>query len=245
MFADSILETSWTERTHRSWTTLTSFGLQVVVISLLLLLPLLKTVGLPSARVLATPVSLSAPPPVGPIVRRQNTTTVMQSNIADDVLIAPPSIPRHIEIIDETTLPPQVSYNNVPGVEGGTGNGTGNGVWRFLGDTVHPAVPLPPPATNIRTFRTSKMLEGSLIRRVQPTYPPLARNARVEGSVVLAALISKAGTMENLRLISGHPMLAPAAIEAVSQWRYRPYILNSEPIEVETQITVNFVLGGN
>jgi protein TonB len=61
--------------------------------------------------------------------------------------------------------------------------------------------------------------------------------------VVLEAVISKAGTMQNLRLISGHPLLVPAAIEAVNQWRYRPYILNGEAIEVETQITVNFILG--
>ncbi len=89
------------------------------------------------------------------------------------------------------------------------------------------------------------MLEGSLIRRVQPVYPPLARTAHIQGSVVVDALISKAGTMENVHAISGHPMLVPAAIDAVSQWRYRPYILNSEPIEVETQITVNFYLGGS
>jgi len=89
------------------------------------------------------------------------------------------------------------------------------------------------------------MLEGNLIRRVEPVYPPLARSARIQGSVVLAALISRAGTIENLRAISGHPMLVPAAIDAVRQWQYRPYILNSEPIEVETQITVNFTLGGN
>jgi protein TonB len=94
-------------------------------------------------------------------------------------------------------------------------------------------------------FRTSTILEGSLIRRVQPVYPPLARNARIQGSVILAALISKQGTMENLHALSGHPMLVPAAIDAVRQWRYKPYVLNSEPIEVETQITVNFLLSGN
>jgi protein TonB len=76
-------------------------------------------------------------------------------------------------------------------------------------------------------------------------YPPLARSARIQGSVVLAALISKQGTMENLHALLGHPMLVPAAIDAVSQWRYKPYVLNSEPIEVETQITVNFLLSGN
>ena len=86
---------------------------------------------------------------------------------------------------------------------------------------------------------------GDLIRKVQPTYPPLARSARIQGSVVLVAIISKEGAIENLHVLAGHPLLVRAAIDAVQQWRYRPYILNSEPIEVETQITVNFSLAGN
>jgi protein TonB len=77
---------------------------------------------------------------------------------------------------------------------------------------------------------------------VQPAYPPIAKQARVQGVVEMRALISKTGTIENLNVISGHPMLATAAVEAVRQWRYRPYLLNNEPIEVETEITVNFVL---
>jgi protein TonB len=86
--------------------------------------------------------------------------------------------------------------------------------------------------------------QGLLIRKIQPAYPPLARQARIQGSVLLQAEISKDGSIQNLRLISGHPMLAPAAIEAVKQWKYKPYILNGEPVEVETQITVNFTLAG-
>jgi protein TonB len=86
-------------------------------------------------------------------------------------------------------------------------------------------------------------MEGSLIRKVQPTYPPLAKSARIHGPVVLFAVISRSGTIDNLQVLSGHPMLVQAAIDAVQQWRYRPYILNQEPIEVETQITINFVLG--
>lgn len=89
------------------------------------------------------------------------------------------------------------------------------------------------------------MREGDLIRKVQPTYPPLARSARIQGTVVLQAVISKEGAIENLKVVTGHPMLAPAAIEAVRQWRYRPYVLNNDPVEVETQITVKFSLAGN
>jgi len=89
------------------------------------------------------------------------------------------------------------------------------------------------------------MSEGDLIHKVLPIYPSLARSARIQGQVVLQAVISKRGVIENLRVMSGHPMLAPAAIEAVRQWRYRPYVLNNEPVEVETQVTVNFSLPGN
>jgi len=89
------------------------------------------------------------------------------------------------------------------------------------------------------------MSEGNLIRKLQPMYPPLARTARIQGAVVLQAVISKEGAIENLKVLTGHPMLVQAAREAVMQWRYRPYILNNEPVEVETQITVNFWLGVN
>jgi len=89
------------------------------------------------------------------------------------------------------------------------------------------------------------MSEGDLVRKIVPTYPPLARAARIEGQVTLQAVISKQGAIENLRVLAGHPMLVPAAIEAVRQWRYRPYILNNEPVEVETQIIVNFSLASN
>jgi protein TonB len=77
---------------------------------------------------------------------------------------------------------------------------------------------------------------------VQPEYPAIARSAGIQGSVLLQAVISKNGTIENLRVVSGHPFLVKAAVAAVMRWRYRPYFLNGEPIEVETQITVNFTL---
>jgi protein TonB len=88
------------------------------------------------------------------------------------------------------------------------------------------------------------MMEGNLILRVQPLYPPLARQARIQGQVVLRAVISRNGAIENLQVLGGHPMLVQSAINAVKQWRYRPYSLNGEAVEVETQVTVNFVLSG-
>ncbi len=118
------------------------------------------------------------------------------------------------------------------------------GVLDALGSSTRPILPAAPAPVE-RHVRLSHMSEGDLVRKVLPTYPPMARSARIQGTVVLQAMISKLGTIENLQLLSGHPLLAPAAIDAVRQWRYRPYILNNEPVEVETQITVNFSLAGN
>ena len=88
------------------------------------------------------------------------------------------------------------------------------------------------------------MMEGNLIYRVQPVYPPLARQAHIQGTVLLRAVISREGTIENLQVVSGPAMLVPSAIDAVRQWRYRPYFLNDQAVEVETQVTVIFVLSG-
>ena len=244
MFADSLLETSWDQCSRRGWITFTSLGVQSVGLGLVLLIPLLTTVGLPSNRILQPPTSFaSSAPPAAPI--EHHRTTVVQSNLANHLLITPLSIPPRIARINEVEAPPQVTYNTGPSVVGSTGDGPIGEVWRELGPARPPVARPPAPAPTVHTFRTSSILEGSLIRRVQPVYPPIARNVRVQGAVVLAALIGKEGTIANLRLVSGHPMLVPAAIAAVSQWRYRPYILNGEAIEVETQITVNFILSGN
>jgi protein TonB len=105
-------------------------------------------------------------------------------------------------------------------------------------------VAVPKVATPSRVRVSQGVTQGLVLHRVQPTYPPLARQARIQGSVVLQAEISRDGSIQNLHLISGHPMLAPSAIEAVKQWKYKPYILNGEPVEVETTITVNFTLAG-
>jgi len=241
IFADSMLEVSWAQRTRRSWTTLTSFALQAVLLGSLLLIPLLRNVSLPDVRILPTPISWGAPPPASPM-QRHRTVTVVQSNFENDVLVAPREIPSHIAQIVETTPPPQVSYDGI-GVEGSTGTGGRGEVWRSITESSsRPVLPPPPPAPSARQFRTSHMLEGNLVHRVDPIYPSIARTARVQGQVVLSAVIGKDGAIENLRVVSGHPLLAGAAVDAVRQWRYRPYILNGDAIEVETQITVNFHL---
>ena len=146
-------------------------------------------------------------------------------------------------MIKEEEAPPDLGGAGVPGgVPGGIPGGSAGGVIGGIISSTPVAVPKVATPTRVRV--SQGVTQGLLIRKVQPNYPPLARQARIQGSVLLQAEISKEGSIENLHLISGHPMLAPAAIEAVKQWKYKPYILNGEPVEVETQITVNFTLSG-
>lgn len=243
MFADSLLETSWAHRSRRSLTALTSFGMQAVVVGLLMMIPVLTTVGLPAARTVSTPISLGRhdPGPATPV--RSSGHPGVPIIPSTGRLMMPRRMPSTIVRGDDNAL-------EVPIGGGGTGIndfgppiGDANGLRIPISGT-QPVMPVAPHPT-VRTFRTSYMLQGSLIRRVDPVYPPMARAAHIQGPVLLAAVISKDGTIQNLRTLSGRPMLVPAAISAVSQWRYKPYVLNGETIEVETQITVNFILGGD
>ena len=132
----------------------------------------------------------------------------------------------------------------VGGVPGGIPGGQLGGV---IGGIVNAtsnlsAVPKFIPVQPQRVRISQGVTKGLLIRRVEPSYPTLARAARVQGEVVLSAVISVNGEIENLQLVSGHPMLVPAALTAVKQWRYKPYLLNGQPTEVETTITVIFTL---
>ena len=101
-------------------------------------------------------------------------------------------------------------------------------------------VQAPPKKVNI----SGGVAAGLLLQKTQPSYPPIAKAARVSGTVVLQATISKTGTITNLRVISGPEMLRQAALDAVRTWRYRPYLLNNEPVEVDTTVNVIFTLGG-
>jgi periplasmic protein TonB len=98
---------------------------------------------------------------------------------------------------------------------------------------------------SLRRVRVSAgVAQGLLIHRVNPVYPPDARHARIQGTVVMRAVIGKDGHLQELHVLTGDAALAKAATDAVQQWRYKPYVLNGEPVEIETQITINFTLAG-
>lgn len=244
MFAESMLENSWGQRSRRGLSTLGSFGVQAIIIGSMIVLSLLKSVVMPSAQMVSTPIFAGRvePSPIAAAHPRGGTTATPPSTTNTIRLMQPSQVPVGITQGSEepSSGPPLVPSGDIYGRDLSP---SGPSLPTSLLGT-HPVMPVAPPPA-VRQFRTSRMLEGSLIRRVQPVYPPLAKSARIQGPVVLAAVISKAGTIENLRSLSGHPMLVGAAVDAVRQWMYRPYILNGEAIEVETQITVNFTLSEN
>jgi periplasmic protein TonB len=238
----NALETTWDQSARRRWTTVASFTMQAVGVSLLLALPMLWVQGPPQlrwfdSRILVPPSAPPAPTPPGA------QRPIRSSNMSGDRVIAPTTVPHDIAPIDDrnSAAPAAPAFGDFV-VPGGIGR-HGLGVPGALGDQM--AIAPPPVPVSTHPLRVSHWAEGNLIYRVQPSYPLLARQARIQGPVQLRAIISRTGTIENLAVLLGHPMLSTAAVEAVRQWRYRPYLLNGEPIEVETEITVNFVLSGN
>jgi periplasmic protein TonB len=246
MFEDSLIESGGRLKTKRGWTSLISFFIQILIIIVMILIPLIFTEALPHNQLMTFLVAPPPPPPPPPPAAAPvKIVKVIQTDIVNGELRTPTKIPQKVQMIKEDEAPPPVTSmaGVVGGVPGGVPGGQMGGV---IGGIVNAASNLPVPkiATPQRIRVSSGVQSGLLIRKVNPTYPPLARQARIQGVVILQAQISKEGNIENLQLISGHPMLAPAAIEAVRQWKYKPYLLNGEPVEVETQVQVNFTLSG-
>lgn len=245
MFEDSLIESGGKLRTNRGKTTTISFILQVLLVGVLVLIPLIFTEALPKTQLMTFLVAPPPPPPPPPPPAAAPIKVVkqVQSNLDQGQLRTPTKIPEKVQMIkEEEAPPPDMSAGVVGGVPGGVPGGQMGGV---IGGIISSTpVAVPKVATPQRVRVSLGVSQGLLIKKIQPSYPPLARQARIQGRVLLQAEISKDGTIENLRLISGHPMLAPAAIEAVKQWRYKPYMLNGEPVAVETQVEVNFTLSG-
>jgi periplasmic protein TonB len=246
MFEDSLIESGGRLKTKRGATTAISFVLQALLVGVLVLIPLIFTEALPKTQLMTFLVAPPPPPPPPPPPAAAPVRVVkqIQSDLVNGQLRTPTKIPQKVQMIkEEDAPPPEMSTGGVVGgVPGGIPGGQMGGV---IGGIISSTpVAVPKVATPQRVRVSLGVSQGLLIKKVQPNYPPLARQARIQGTVLLQAEISKDGTIENLRLINGHPMLAPAATEAVKQWRYKPYMLNGEPVAVETQVQVNFTLSG-
>lgn len=241
MFEQTFLED--TERSKKPVTVALSLLLQAGAIGVLVLLPLLYTTALPTASlrdlVLAAPVPPRAAVPTKEY--RAAASKLVPKTFQVAHLYTPTRIPDRVMASDQMAAAPDI------GVQGGVSDaGTGN-VPGIVGSIPGPPPPIekPQPAKkgpNQPVHVGTGVQEANLLHRVMPVYPPLAKSARVQGMVEFTALISKDGRIENLQLVHGPPLLVNAAREAVEQWRYRPTMLNGEPVEVITDIIVNFTL---
>jgi protein TonB len=154
-------------------------------------------------------------------------------------LVQPKAIPKDVKIIKEDA--PDMDAGVQGGVPGGVPGGSMGGV---IGGVIGGmgGAPPPPRPTQTRIKQGGQVQAAMIINRVQPMYPPLARQTRISGTVRLHAIIGKDGSVQQLEVISGHPLLVQSALDAVRQWRYRPTLLNGEPVEVDTTIDVIFSL---
>jgi protein TonB len=245
MFDSCLLDSagSFAVRRRSPWSAVSSFSLQSALVALLMLLPLRWLPGPPPPLHLEVPriyprgmrmVELAATP-WHPATRRAAITA--------HGLVAPGHVPAHTwmgsdagrTLVDPAEAPCCVDLST-----GGLPDGIAGAVPTPLPEAaLQPARPAAPPT---RIPVSLGVAAGMLVYSVAPPYPELAKLAHISGEVSVQAIIGRDGRLLNLRAISGHPLLVEAALNAVRQWRYRPYLLNGQPVEVETQITVNFTL---
>jgi protein TonB len=160
---------------------------------------------------------------------------------------APTVIPKTVQQVKDEPEPPPSAVGVVGGVPGGVPGGSAMGaLGGVIGGVLSAAAPPPPPPPKPQTpkrIRVGGQVESArLIFQPKPEYPPLAKMARIQGTVRLDAIISKDGTIQDLKVLSGHPLLVRAALDAVQRWRYQPTMLNGDAVEVATEIDVNFTL---
>jgi protein TonB len=232
--------------TKRPWNFLASLGMEMLVVSLALLIPFLYSDHLPMVHWRDVMVG---PPPSRPPIVQPATHPSGATNATP--WLAPRrqfvwNLKTSREAVESTA--PDVTTDAPPvlGVPDGLG-GSNNTLGRFIPNVI--ALPAPPRPV-VEKNGTAKPLPvggdvqmARLLRKVIPEYPALARSARISGTVRLIGIIGKDGLIQNLQIVSGHPMLTQAALEAVRLWVYKPTLLNGQPVEVIAPIDVNFTLG--
>ena len=235
MFEDSLMESgNRIKRKNKFWS-FVAFLLNGGALLALVIWPLLHPEALPKqmiATLMVAPSPPPAPPPAAPAPKVQTKSEMLSTELQ-----APSRIPKAIKQVDEAAIPP--SMMGVQGMEG-LSSDTPGGMSAIIGTGQAPVVkPRAPISLNV----SSGVMAGNLLVKTLPQYPAIPKVAHIQGTVVLQATISKSGSIQNLRVISGPPMLQQAAMDAVRSWRYKPYLLNGEPVEVETTINVVFNLG--
>ena len=243
MFDDLVVSGGKKKKTNK-WTFFLSFCLQTFLLGVLILIPLIYTEAIDlkqfSSTLLVAPPPPPPPPPpptAQPIARVRPIARIMQAG----KMVAPKVIPKQVAKIIEEDIPDTGGVGVIGGVPGGIPGGQAGGV---LGGIIGGVTNLPPPPkeTPKRIVVGGNVQQARLINQLRPVYPPLAKQARIQGTVKLQAVIARDGTIQELQVVSGHPLLVQSALDAVRQWRYQPTLLNGEPVEVSTTIDVVFTL---
>ncbi|MEO8594195.1 MAG: energy transducer TonB, partial [Candidatus Solibacter sp.] len=227
MFEQTFVE----GKTKKTWTVLVAFLGQTVFMIVAVILPMIYFDVLPKTQLTSFLVAPPPPPPPPPPPAAQapvKIVKVIPRQFDAGRLMAPKSVPKEIMTIKEEELPPPTSgvAGVVGGVPGGVAGGTPGGVLGGIIGSVPTSAPPPPPPPPVkekpktpqRITIGGNVQQAKLVRQPKPVYPPLAKQARISGIVHLAAVISKDGTIQDLKVISGHPLLIPSALEAVKQW---------------------------
>jgi protein TonB len=236
MFEDSTFESAGRIHTRSRGWSLAAFAFNALILAALIVIPLLYPEALPRQMMNLLLVAPPPPPAAPNPVQQQPTQTFHGQHEFNGIdLTAPPRIPigiKRFQGVEQEPAGGPISLDSGTGVIGA--NPFGNSTYK------PPVVVREQPRGPVTISRG--VAEGMLIQRILPHYPPIAVASRTQGTVVLQATISKDGAIENLHVVSGSPMLQQAALDAVSQWRYRPYLLSGLPVEVETTINVVFSL---
>jgi len=237
MFNELIESSTQKKKTNTGWSVIISAIIQISGLLVLILIPLIYTQALPKA-MLSTLLVAPPPPPPPPPPPVKEVIKPVARLIQSGKLMQPRAIPKDVAVFKEAELPPDVVNNstNESGVFGGI---PGQGIMSGNG----PVLPPPKAVAPVRIKQGGEVTAASIITQTHPVYPPLARQARIQGTVVLRAIIDKDGQVAKLEVISGHPLLVQSALDAVKQWRYKPTQLNGEPVEVDTTIQVTFTMG--
>jgi protein TonB len=236
MFSDLLESTVVKRNTNKRWTVALSSLVQTLILGVLLIIPVMHTEALPKA---IGSIDLFAPPPAPPVRARPAGPAVRPGirQIRGGVLQQPNRIPTSVVMVTGPEAPPEV------GDSGPINNPFRDIAGQDIIAGSRPAVPPPPKqAGPTRIKQGGVVTAAALLSQTKPIYPTLARQAHIQGEVVLHAIIDKDGRVAQLEVVTGHPLLVKAALDAVRQWLYRPTLLNGEPVEVDTTITVTFLM---
>jgi protein TonB len=242
---EALLENSTSRPKTTVWNYIASLLIQSSILGTMILLPLYFTEAIDLKQFTTTFLVAPPPPPPPPppvtqaIVKAPKVTVkLMQSG----KLMAPVAIPKQVAMLKEEDFAPDAGIGVVGGVPGGVPGGQAGGViGGILSSTPKAYIP-PAPAAKAPVRVGGRVMAPRAITAPDPQYPSLAKQARIFGDVVIDAVIDAHGNVVEMQVVSGHPLLVPAAVDALRKWKYQPTILNEEPVPVQLMVTIKFRL---